>query len=267
MRATLAVAGRELRSYLLTPTGWVVAALFLLLTGAIQFVVAPQLVGGGFASGRPASLRVFFETGAWTFIVLGPALSMRMLSEELRTGTLEILMTSPIRDSGIVVGKFLGGLGFLALVLAPTLVYVLALEIHGRPDYGEIACGYVGLLLLGSALLATGVLFSALTASQPLAYLLTLFAWLLLLLATMGLPALAGAVEALGARPDAGALARGLAMAADSAARLAEAANPIARLRGFVIGLFDSANVVYFAAVSAVALFAATRALGLRRWP
>lgn len=265
MTAALAIARREVAASFLSPVGWLVTALFLFFVGSVFFIVGPQLAGAGFAPGRPASMRLFFEVGIWAMLVVAPATSSRLLAEEIRLGTLETLMTSPIRESTIIWGKFLGAMGTLVVMLAPTLIFIVALERYGRPDYGEIACGYAGLLLVGAACTASGLLASSMTGSQVLAYLLTTFAWLVLLLVTIGLPVLAGAVEAAQSTAD-GALGALLGAIA-GAARVVAEGNPVARMRGFVIGLVDSFGIVYFLGLVAVFLFGATRSLGLRRWP
>ena len=242
MRQAAAIAGRELRATLLAPGPYVVAALFCLATGWFfcRHVLAP---------GGPATLRPVFAFAMLVFIFVCPAITMRALSDEVRTGTIEGLMTSPVSSGQIVVGKFLGALGFLGLLLVPTLVYVAALELYGRPDYGELACGYLGLVLAGAAFLASGILASTLTASQVVAYLITVFFWMLLILIAKGLPAsdLLGGLR-------------------DPVARWAAVLDPDVRLRDFAIGLFDTAHVVYFVTTCAVMLIGAAQALEARRW-
>jgi len=218
-------------------------------------------VQSGFSQGQPASLRLFFEIGMWVFFVIGPAVSMRTISEELRLGTFETLMTAPVSEAEVILGKFFGSLGFLVLVLLPTAVYVIALEWYGRPDYGEVMCGYLGLLLVGAAYLATGIFASTLTSSQVLAYLMTVFFWLILLLTTMGLPLLASWTQRLpvgGGEPGFDWLG--------GIARFSAQGNPLLRARGFVIGLVDTFNIVYFLGFTVVFLVAAAKSLGLRRW-
>ena len=267
MSATAAIARRELFSYLLTPTGYLVTALFLFFTALVYFAAAPLLVGAGFAQGQPASLRMFFEVGVWIFFVIGPAISMRAMSEEFRLGTIEVLMTAPVTEGQVITGKFLGSLGFLVVMLIPTAVYVLVLQAFGRPDYGEVACGYLGLLLVGAAYLASGILASTLTSSQVLAYITTIFFWLILLLATMALPYLASLAEGLGGRPENSAVLNTLLEWLQGTARFLSAGSPVARLRGFVNGLVDTFNIVYFVSFTIVFLVAATKCLSLRRCP
>jgi ABC-2 type transport system permease protein len=232
-----AIVGRELRASFLSPVGYIIAALFALLTGIV-------FVSRAFDQGQPASLRSVFEWGAWLLLLVCPAISMRAIAEEKRMGTYEMLMSCPVSERGIILGKFIGGMIFLIVILLPTIVHVLALERYGRPDYGEIACGYLGLLLAGAAYLASGLLASALTNSQVVAFLLTIFFWLGLSLATKLLP---------GYLPP-------------RWADVAFTADPDPRLRDFAIGLIDTSNVAFFVSLTLLFLFAATRSLQAGRW-
>ena len=267
MSVTIAITRRELGSYLYSPVGYLLPALFLFFTSLIYFAAAPLLVGSGFSQGQPASLRMFFEVGVWVFFIVGPAISMRTISDEVAQGTIETLMTAPVTDSQVIVGKFFGAFGFLVIMLLPTLLYVVILELYGRPDYGELLCGYLGMLLVGAASIASGILASALTRSQMLAYFTTLFFWLVVMLATMLLPFLASLTEGLAGRPDnSPVLELALSWLGNAAGFLA-AGNPITRVRGFLVGLVDTFNIVYFVSFTTVFLVVAVRALGLRRWP
>ena len=136
MRAAAAIAGREIRSYFLTPGGYVIAALYLLVNGwlFVRYV---------FNQGELATLRPIFSFSMLAFMLICPAITMRVVSDELRMGTIETLLTAPVRTADIILGKYAAALGFLALLLMPTLVFVVALEVYGRPDYGELLCGYL----------------------------------------------------------------------------------------------------------------------------
>lgn len=243
MRAISAIAGRELRGYFLSPGGYVIAALYLLVNGwlFVRYV---------FNQGELATLRPVFSFSMLAFMLICPAVTMRVISEELRLGTIEMLLTAPIRTADIIIGKYAAALGFLVLLLAPTLVFVVALEIYGRPDYGELLCGYLGVFLAGSVYLASGILASTLTSSQVVAYLMTVFFWIILLLGTKGV-----------LQTDL------LPMAWQNGAdELIVAADPELRLRDFAIGLFDSGNFVYFGTLTIVLLIASARMLETRRW-
>lgn len=237
MRGVLCIVSRELRASFLSPVGYIVAALFALFTGLV-------FISRAFDQGQPAGMRLVFEWGTWLLLLVCPAISMRAIAEEKRLGTYEMLMSCPVSERGVIVGKFLGGVLFLAVVLLPTLAQVAALERYGRPDYGEIACGYLGMLLAGSAYLASGLLASTLTNSQVVAFLITLFFWLGLSLSAKLLP---------GYLPQ-------------RWADVAFAADPDPRLRDFAIGLIDTSNIVFFLSLTVLFLVAATRALAAGRW-
>ena len=167
MRNTLAIAQRELSSFFFSPIAYVVIALFALLTGVffVAFV---------FHTDQAAELRFLFSrVVVFVLIPIAPAVSMRLLSEELRSGTIETLMTAPISDLHVVLGKWLGALGFFAVLLSPTLAYVVVLEVWSNPDYGPILSGYIGLLLVGGLYLAIGAFASVLTRNQIIAFVLS----------------------------------------------------------------------------------------------
>ena len=230
------IAARELPAYLLSPAGYVITALFLLITGFL-FAFA------GFEQGQTASLRPTFDVITWVLLFICPAVAMRTISEELRSGTFEALMTAPVTEAEVVMGKFLGSAAFLVLMLLPTGMYVVALELYGRPDYGELLCGYLGVILAGAAYLAGGILASTLTSSQVVAFLLSVFFWVALVFSTKLLPA----------RLD------------DNWAELVRALDPDLRLGNFSIGLLDTSDVVYFLSMTALFLTAAVKSLQVRR--
>lgn len=168
MDRTLTIAKRELTSLFYSPVAYVVLALFALGTGLI-------FLGLEFAPGEEATLRTTFNYVVGFLVFLVPAISMRLLSEEYRAGSIETLMTSPVSDGQVVVGKWLGAMGFYLALLCPMLVFTGLLEVFGRPDYGPIAAGFLGLLLVGGLYLAIGAFASSVTESQIIAFLLTVF--------------------------------------------------------------------------------------------
>src|SRR4051794_29858392 len=131
-----AIAQRELRSYFVSPVAYVVGALFLLITGFLFSIILGQ--------SSEATLRPLFGNFAVIFLFVVPGLTMRLLAEEQRTGTLELLLTAPVRESELVLGKFLGVLLLLLILLAITAVYPLILMLAGNPDRGPMVAGYVG---------------------------------------------------------------------------------------------------------------------------
>ena len=163
MTQTLNIARRELSSQFFSPIAYAVLGIFA-LGAALIFVL------GILAPGQPATLRVIFNWVIWLMIFLVPAISMRLISEELRSGTVELLMTAPISDADVIVGKWLGALGFFSTMLAPLLVLAMVLEFNGSPDWGPIISGLFGLVLVAGLYLAIGTFASALTENQIIAF-------------------------------------------------------------------------------------------------
>ena len=141
MNRSLTIAWRELRGFFLSPAGWIVPAIFLFGSG----LVFMQSV---FHAGHPATLRAVIGFNAIFLLIAAPAIVMGSICESRRRGTLPLLQASPASSGEIVVGKWLGGLGVLLVLLVPTLLQVVLLEWYGRPDLGAVASGYLGLLLL-----------------------------------------------------------------------------------------------------------------------
>lgn len=239
-----AIAAREYGSFFRVPLGWVVIALFLFLSG---LVFSFRMLNPG----EPASMREFFATWWSLLIVIAPAISMRLLSEELRAGTVEPLLTSPVSELAVVAGKYLAAVGFLVTALLPTLAYVWLLSMLARPDLGPVLAGYLGILLLGMLYLAVGTLLSTLTSSQTLAFLSTLFV-------LVAIEFVLTAVEAVAAqmgvtiKPPWDQLLLGLS------------AN--ARLGDFAKGVIDTSHVVFFLAASLWFVVMAAVVLRMRRW-
>lgn len=178
MSLVWAVAIREFASVFRTPTGWIVTALFCVLGGSVVALTT-------LAPGVAASMRSFFDVAEWLLLPVVPAISMRLLSEEQRTGTMVVLGSAPISNGAIVAGKYLGGLLVLLAMMVPTLVYPVVLWqiADPPPDLGPLLSGYLSLILLGSLYMAVGLAASAASSSQTLAFLATLFillAWLVL---------------------------------------------------------------------------------------
>ncbi len=239
MKATVAIASRELSSMFRLPVGWVVTALFMLLTGTVfaYLILAP---------GQIASMRVFFAVSGWLLLPVVPAVSMRLLSEEFRSGTIEPLLTSPVSDAAVVIGKYLGGLAFLMLMFVPTLalVGILAVLSDPKPDPGPILAGYLSVALLGALYLSVGLFVSSLTSNQTLAFLGTLFVLLLMMmLAFVPVEKLPLAL-----RP------------------MLNAALIKPRIDDFAKGVIDLSHVVFFLSVSCWFVVLTTLTLESRRW-
>lgn len=179
MSRAITIAQRELSSMFRVPAGWIIIALFAFLT-AVLFVNQTIIPG------QPGTLRYFFSYSGWLLIPIAPAISMRLMSEEYRSGSFEALRTAPAGDWSVTIGKYLGSLAFLILMLVPTLVYpiVLTLVSNPAPDIGPIIAGYLMLTLVGMLYLGIGMVASSLTASQTLAFLGTVMTLIFILVLT-----------------------------------------------------------------------------------
>lgn len=239
MSGALAIARRECASFFRLPVGWMVVALFLLVSAGTFWRVA-------ITPGEVASLREFFQFTTFLLIAIAPAISMRLFSEEMRTRNLESLMTAPVSDAALLIGKYLGGVLFLLLMLLPTAAYVALLYrlASPSPDPGPIAAGYLSLVLVGCMYLALGTFVSTLTSSQTLAFLGTFLALLVMLLGP------------------------GLAMAASPpwARDVLESLGVLRRVDDFGKGVIDVAHAVFFASIAVVFLTLAYVSINSRRW-
>lgn len=170
LRTTLAVAKRELATFFNSPIAYIVLSVFLLIAGWLYF-------GTVFLGGQ-ASLRGFFSLAPLLFVFFSPAMTMRLLAEEKKSGTIELLLTLPMEDWEIVVGKFLAALGTVAVGLACTLPYALTVSsLTAQPntfDWGPVFGGYVGLLFLAASFLAIGLWASALSKNQIVGFIVGL---------------------------------------------------------------------------------------------
>lgn len=167
MSVVMAILRRELRGYFVTPLAWVFSVIFLLLAGALTFYV------GDFYQRGQADLQPFFRFHPWLYLLLAPGLSMQMWSEERKRGTLELLLTLPVRPAQAMLGKFLAAWLFTAMLLVLTMPLWWTVNYLGHPDNGVIAAGYLGSLLMAGAYLAVGCCVSTLTRSQVVAFVLT----------------------------------------------------------------------------------------------
>ncbi len=161
------LARKELVSALNTPATYVICVLFLVTTGWLFAVPLFQF--------RQSTLETFYRPIPLLFLFLVPALTMRSFSEEFKAGTIEYLATLPIKDYEIVLGKFLGSLAWLLIMIAFTLVYPITLLIVGRPDIGHLIATYISVISLGAFFTAIGLWASALTRNQVVAFIVSFF--------------------------------------------------------------------------------------------
>ncbi len=235
MRNITAIASKEFKSYLASPMAYIVTGIFLVLTGFF-FSISP-------ATYMETSISGFLQTGSMLLLLLAAVLTMRLIAEERKIGTIELLLTAPVRDSEVILGKFLGSLGILTAMLALTLYYPILLVLFGDPDMGPIATGYLGLFLLGCTSLAVGLFASSLTSNQLVAAVVAggiLFALWFIGLAAGFLPETLGEV-----------------MSYFSLANY---------FPDFMRGMIDTRGIIYYLSITALFLFLAIRSLENSRW-
>ena len=236
MRTAQAIAWKEIQIYFSSPVAYIVGMMFLALTGFffVQDLSSPF---------PQASLSSFFQGAIIILLLLAPALTMRLLAEEQKLGTIELLLTSPVRDWEVIVGKYLASFTFLMATVALTTYYVVLLVIFADPDPGPIWSGYLGLALYGAATLSIGLLTSTLTNTQIVAAVVGMFILLLLFFADLAAGALPGfwgtLVKEIGIR---------------------------SHFNDFERGVIDTKHIVYYVIFTAFFLFLSIRALESRRW-
>jgi ABC-2 type transport system permease protein len=164
MRNIWIITKRELGAYFGTPLAYVFVVIFVALTGAFAFFI------GNFFERGQADLQPFFNYHPWLYLLLVPAIAMRLWAEERKSGTIELLMTLPISTSEAIVGKFLAAWIFIGVALALTFPMWITVNILGKPDNGVILASYIGSFLMAGAFLAIGSCVSALTKNQVIAF-------------------------------------------------------------------------------------------------
>ena len=243
MSPMLIIAKREFRSYFDSPIAYIVICLSFFALGLMFFF----LNGGFWQLDRASIARLFESTPMGLSFLVVPVVTMRLLAEERRSGTLEMLITLPVKDSDVVLGKYLGALGLVLVLVLSTLAYPLVMFKFpwnlGPLDGGPVASGYLGMVLFSAAAVAVGLLISALTESQAVAFFITFF--------------VLGALWLFGD------------LASKAGGTLAIVLNYVSfqsRLNNFWRGLIDSRDVVFFLTVTVVSLMVAFRALERRKW-
>lgn len=244
MRTVRAVAWKEIQIFFLSPTAYIVGLIFLFLTGVL-FVwdlgdPFPEASLDTFFLGPPG----FITTGtSLVLVLLAPLLTMRLIAEEAKLGTIELLLTSPVRDWEIIIGKYTASLVFFLALIAMTSFYVILLFVYASPDPGPIYAGYLGLILYGAGALAVGILASTLTNNQIVAAVVAMGILLVLFFADEAFKAVGG----------------------DFGGLIGEIGTT-AHFYDFARGIIDTKHIVYYLSVIAFFLFLSVRALEARRW-
>ncbi len=237
MRNALGITKKEINAYFSSPMAYLIGAVFLILTGLFfaQYLLATQ----------EASMKGFFSPASFFLLLISPVITMRLIAEEQKMGTLELLLTSPVTDLQVVMGKFLAGVAMIAGMLLLTLYYFVLLIWVGDPDLGPIFTGYLGLLLLGSAILSVGLLASSFTSNQIVSAVVAL--GILLLFWLLG---------------SAGAFLNAIPWARS----FLEYISLSSHYSDLVNGVLDTRDITYYVSFTVAALFLTVRSLESRRW-
>jgi ABC-2 type transport system permease protein len=233
----MVIAKRELSSFFYSPIAYVAITLFLVICGF--------LFRSDFVPGQPVTMRTLFEWMVWLLVFIIPILSMGLLAQEWATGTIETMMTAPVGETQVVLGKFFGALAFIIVLLIPTLAYLIMLAIYGRPDYATIFSGYLGVLLVSGLFMAVGLFCSSLTRSQVVSavaaatilFIITILPWWI-----------ASSTSIVGFWRNA--IEQGV----------------FNRYVDFSKGVIDTGNLIFFLVMTAVFLFLTVKVLESRRW-
>jgi gliding motility-associated transport system permease protein len=236
MSPALVISRREIRTYFNSPVAYIVVSAFTLIAGGMFFGFQLFLAG-------EASLRGFFENMPLLFMFLAPAITMRLLADEKSSGTLELLITMPVRDWEVVVGKFLAAMGLLCAALGLTLVFAITVKALGPLDRGPAIGGYLGLLLMGGAYVAIGVMCSAFTRNSIVSFIVAFAISFALFLFGHVVQFVPQKIQPL------------VAFLSISS-----------HFENISRGVIDSRDVIYYLSVIGVSLLLATLSLESRRW-
>jgi ABC-2 type transport system permease protein len=260
MKGIYAIYRKEMSHYFVSPIAYIIGGVFLFLTGFFFTRVLSSVIEQAFEAGMQSmqfggagasydvpslTIRYFFGVLSSILLFLTPMLTMSVYAEERKRGTIELLMTSPITDAQIVLGKFFASLSLLIIMLAPTLAYSIFMFLHSEPaaPWKILFCAYLGVLLLGGALLALGSLFSSLTENQIIAAVLTLGVFLILWVIDFGARNTSSGI---------GAVVSYLSV--------------VKHYDDFTRGILDSGNVVFYLSLILLSIFLTIRSLDSMRW-
>jgi ABC-2 type transport system permease protein len=255
MSNVLAIANKELRSYFTSPIAYIVIGLFAALYGfffwaILQYFVAQSMQMGQFGMQGPQSMNVnqqlirpLVQNVTILVLFLMPMVTMRTYSEEKRSGTIELLLTSPLSDFQIIMGKFLGAMALYCIMLAVTLIHMAILFIYGRPEWKPILTSYIGLLLLGGCFISLGLFISSLTKNQIVAGMVTfavfLFLWIITWIGSFSGP---------------------------TVDKLTTYLSIIDHLDDFGKGVIDTTHVIYYLSFITFGLFLTAKSVDSERW-
>lgn len=242
MKNISAIFKRELRGYFATPVAYVFIVIFLFLTGVFTFYL------GNFYQSNQADLEPFFRFHPWLYLFLIPAISMRLWSEERKSGTIELLMTLPVTLAEAVVGKFLAAWCFTAIALALTFPMWITCNYLGDPDNTVIAAGYIGSLFMAGGFLAIGSCISAFTKNQVIAFVISVVICFLFIVS--GFPLVLDFFRA---------------WAPQAIVNLISSFSFLQHFNSIEKGVIDARDVVYFGTLIAFWLYANTLVISARK--
>jgi ABC-2 type transport system permease protein len=255
MTNILAIANKELRSYFASPIAYIVIGLFAALYGfffwaILQYFVAQSMQMGQFGMQGPQSMdvnqqliRPLVQNVTILVLFLMPMVTMRTYSEEKRSGTIELLLTSPVSDFQIIMGKFLGAMALYLVMLAVSLIHIAILFIYGHPEWKPILTAYLGLVLLGGCFISLGLFISSLTKNQIVAGIVTfavfLFLWIITWIGSFSGP---------------------------TVDKLTTYVSIIDHLDDFGKGVIDTTHVIYYLSFMTFGLFLTAKSVDSERW-
>jgi ABC-2 type transport system permease protein len=255
MRNTLAIAQKELRSYFASPIGYIVLGFFALLYGWFYVTMLNYFVrqsmqvsqfGGPGAEAMNVNqvmLRPLVQNVTILLLFLMPMVTMRSYAEEKRSGTIELLLTSPLTDLEIILGKFLGALSLWAMALAVSLIHIAILFAFGRPEWKPIATAYLGLLLMGGCFISVGLLISSFTNNQIIAG-----------MATFGVFLLLWVVNWIGS------------FSGPTVDKITQYLSIIDHFDDFAKGIIDTSHLIYYISFISFGLFLTAKSVDSERW-
>ena len=255
MGNVIAIAQKELKSYFSSPIAYIVLGLWALLYGyffttILYFFIRQSMQMNQFGMQGPQSMNVnqqlirpLLQNVTIMILFLMPMITMRTYSEEKRAGTIELLLTSPVTDFQIIIGKFLGVLALYAVMLAVTALHIGVLFVYGQPEWKPIVTAYIGLILLGGCFIAVGLLISSLTSNQIVAGMVTFAVFLLLWIITW----IGGFM---GPNGD----------------RVTNYLSIIDHLDDFTKGVIDTTHVIYYLSFITFGLFLTAKSVDTERW-
>ncbi len=226
---------REMNAYFLSPVAYVVIVVFLVLTG--YFFQKALFITS------EASLRYSLAISQFILSILTPVITMRLLAEENKTGTIETLMTAPVTDFEVVFGKFLSAWGLYCVMLAPTLIYIAILCWVGNPDIGPIISSYIGLILMGAMFVSVGLMVSSFTKNQIVAVVIGIVSLMLLWVAGYYVAGGEGSLSA-----------------------VLRYIGTFGHWETFTKGIIDTRDVVYYVSLTALFIFITVRVVESRKW-